>query len=378
MKKIFFLALIAISLILPIKNYAQEGQTYLDVKIGKSYGENEVVSIVSTKNIYLVDADYNKVLDLNTSSVDVTLKEGKIELKGQSQTHSTDFPQDGSMLLATDGYLKLKNEYRGYISFRVVENKLLVINSLELEDYLKGVVPRELSPSYPIEALKAQAICSRSFALKNINKYEKYGYNLDDTTNCQAYEGKTIENEKTNQAVDETKGIYALYNGKIANTIYGASSGGVTANADDVWSGDAVEYLKTLEDPYSNNYTWEHKLSVEEVNKAIKSASHEIGDFLNFNIKEIDSSGRIKTIELIGTENTVAVTGNNFRNIFGNMKLKSTLFNITIEDDQVIFKGKGFGHGVGMSQLGAVEMAKTGKTANDIISFYFPGVILNK
>lgn len=377
MKKISMLVLLLVIFLFPTNNYAQE-ETYLDVKIGKTYSENEVLTITSAENLYLVDADYNKILDLNSKSVTVTLKDNKIEVKSDSQTYSTDFPQDGSMLIGTDGFLKVKNEYRGYISFRVIENKLYVINSVELENYLKGVVPRELSPSYPIEALKAQAICSRGFALNNINKYSKLGYNLDDTTNCQAYEGKTIENENSNKAVDETKGIYATYDGKVANTIYGASSGGTTANANEVWMGDSISYLKAIEDPYSSNYTWECEFGLDEINKALKASGKDVGDFLNFNIAEVDSSGRVKNIDIVGTDKTETVTGSQFRNIFGNMKLKSTLFTISATEKGIAFNGKGFGHGVGMSQLGAVEMAKTGKNANEIIGFYFPGVILNK
>lgn len=377
MKKIIVLAVLLITCIIPISTYAQEGN-YLDVKIGKSYLNNETVKINSTKDIYIVDSDLNKIQNLNTKEVLVTLKNNKIEFKSNNQVYSSDFPQNGSLLIGTDDYFKMTNTYRGYISYRVVNNKLAIINHVEMEDYLKGVIPKELSPSYPKDALKAQAICSRSFALKNINKYKKYGYNLDDTTNSQVYRGKTVEDIRTNKAVDETKGLVAKYNEEIANTIFGASSGGKTANAQEVWGGNSVLYLSSMEDPYSTKYIWEHSVDKNKINDVLLKNKINVGNFLNFNVAEKDVSGRNKTIEIIGTEKTEKITGNKFRNIFGNTNLKSTLFDIINSDEKITFSGKGYGHGVGMSQYGAVEMAKQGKNYIDIITFYFPGVTLNK
>lgn len=377
MKKIIVLAVLLITCIIPISTYAQEGN-YLDVKIGKSYLNNETAKINSTKDIYIVDSDLNKIQNLNTKEVLVTLKNNKIEFKSNNQVFSSDFPQNGSLLIGTDDYFKMTNTYRGYISYRVVNNKLAIINHVEMEDYLKGVIPKELSPSYPKDALKAQAICSRSFALKNINKYKKYGYNLDDTTNSQVYRGKTVEDIRTNKAVDETKGLVAKYNEEIANTIFGASSGGKTANAQEVWGGNSVLYLSSMEDPYSTKYIWEHSVDKNKINDVLLKNKINVGNFLNFNVAEKDVSGRNKTIEIIGTEKTEKITGNKFRNIFGNTNLKSTLFDIINSDEKITFSGKGYGHGVGMSQYGAVEMAKQGKNYIDIITFYFPGVTLNK
>lgn len=377
MKKIIVLAVLLITCIIPISTYAQEGN-YLDVKIGKSYLNNETAKINSTKDIYIVDSDLNKIQNLKTKEVLVTLKNNKIEFKSNNQVFSSDFPQNGSLLIGTDDYFKMTNTYRGYISYRVVNNKLAIINHVEMEDYLKGVIPKELSPSYPEDALKAQAICSRSFALKNINKYKKYGYNLDDTTNSQVYRGKTVEDIRTNKAVDETKGLVAKYNEEIANTIFGASSGGKTANAQEVWGGNSVLYLSSMEDPYSTKYIWEHSVDKNKINDVLLKNKINVGNFLNFNVAEKDVSGRNKTIEIIGTEKTEKITGNKFRNIFGNTNLKSTLFDIINSDEKITFSGKGYGHGVGMSQYGAVEMAKQGKNYIDIITFYFPGVTLNK
>lgn len=376
MKRIFMLAILLITCIIPAKAFAEE-INYIDVKIGKSYAQNQVAEITSKENIKIFDENLNEIKNLNTKTIKVSLENGKIKITDGKNVISEDFSKDGEYLLGSSDYLKLENTYRGYLSFRVVNNNLHIVNHIQLEDYLKGVVPKELSPSYPMDALKAQAICSRSFAMKNINKYKKNGYNLDDTTACQVYKGKSAEHERSNKAVDETKGVVALYNNEIANTIFGASSGGTTANAAEVWGGNATNYLSSFEDPYSKEYKWEHKVSKDEIDNILAKNKIDVGEFLNFNIIEKDVSGRNKTIEIIGTEKTEKITGNKFRNIFGNTKLKSTLFDILDNEDEIIFRGSGYGHGVGMSQYGAVEMAKQGKSYTDIITFYFPGVILN-
>lgn len=376
MKKLFMLAVLLFVVIVPLKTYAQEID-YLDVKIGKNYSENQSIKLKSNKDIYLLDKNLNKIKDLNTKNLNITLKSGKIEIKNNNNIIFNDFSKDGEFLLGSDDFLTIDNAYRGYISFRILNNNIHVVNHVELEDYLKGVVPKELSASYPLDALKAQAICSRSFAIKNINKLKKNGYNLDDTTRCQVYKGKTAEEERSNKAVDETKGQVAFYNNQIANTIFGASSGGITANASEVWGGNATNYLSSFEDPYSKTYKWDHKVSKDDINNILIKNKINIGKFLNLNVTEKDISGRIKMIEIIGTEKTEKISGNTFRNILGNTKLKSTLFDIKDEDNDLIFQGRGYGHGVGMSQYGAVEMAKQGKNYTDIITFYFPGVTLN-
>ena len=375
MKKFFLLASLLIFFLIPRQIHAQDIK-YLDVKIGNAYSQGNIAKISSDKNIYIVDKSFNKVMDLNVKDLNVSLKDKNITFSNGNNILYNNFPSDGSLLLKSDGDLKIGNTYRGYISFRIVANSIHVVNRVELEDYLKGVVPKELSAEYPLESLKAQAICSRSFALKNINKLSKYGYNLDDTTRCQVYKGKSAEEKRSSQAVDETRGLVAKYNNQIADTIFGASSGGRTANVVEVWGGKPVNYLSSFEDPYSKEYKWEYKLTKNDIKNKLNKSNINIGEFVNFNITDKDSSGRNKTIEIVGTLKTEKMSSNKFRSIFGNTKLKSTLFKINTLNDQVVFSGSGYGHGVGMSQYGAVNMAKKGKNYKEIIAFYFPGVTL--
>ena len=369
MKKIFLLLVLSI-LLIPSKICASSDD-FLKVKVGASLNDEQKIKITSKSNISVVDRGFNKIIELGSKEVELSYKDGKASLINKDKTYSSNFSTDGYLMLASDNNLKLKNEYRGYICFVKNGKSINVVNYVNIEDYLKGVVPKEIYSNAKAEALKAQAIVSRSFALSNINKNIKKGYNLDDTTSCQVYGGFTAEKPSTNKAVDDTKGQVVTYKGKIANTIFGASSGGVTADVSEVWGGNKLEYMTSFSDPYSD-HPWTLELKKEDINSILTAKGIKIGDFIGFNIKEYDSSGRIKNLELIGTNGSKEISGNTFRSYFGNTKCKSTLFTISQENDKFILKGNGYGHGVGMSQYGAMNMAKEGKSCEDIIIFYFP------
>ncbi|WP_138159090.1 SpoIID/LytB domain-containing protein [Peptoniphilus catoniae] len=374
MKRIFLVALLFILTLLPTRAFALEGN-YIKVKIGKNYSEKEEVTITSKSNIYVVDENFNKILDLNSSKVKVSLENDKLILKNKT-IFSKDFDNKANLMLLSDDFLKIKNEYRGAIGFIVKDKKLSIINYLELEDYLKGVVPKEISASSPKDALKSQAVVARSFALSNINKYSKLGYNLDDTTACQVYGGKSAEEKSSNEAVLETKGIVVKHEGKVANTVYGSSSGGITADISEVWGGESCPYMVSKEDPYSVLDKWEYKINVEKLKDILSKNNIQIGSILDFKISEYDSSGRAKKILLIGSDGNKEITGAKLRSILGNTKFKSTLFNITNNGSDFVINGKGYGHGVGLSQVGAVEMAKSGFNYKEILNFYFPNTVV--
>lgn len=209
--------------------------------------------------------------------------------------------------------------------------------------------------------------------MSNKNKYIKRGFNLTDDTSSQVYKGQTSEREKTTKAVDETKGIYIGIDSKPISAIFGASSGGVTANAKDVWGGD-YSYLKSQLDPYSSDYNWELSISKNDFIKKI-SSKYPLSYIQSINILEKDASGRAVNIEIIG-DKVYNIKASELRSILGSTKIKSTLFEISLGDN-INFKGKGYGHGVGLSQYGASNMAKDGKDYKEILNFYFPGTNLN-
>ncbi|MBR1425535.1 SpoIID/LytB domain-containing protein [bacterium] len=143
-----------------------------------------------------------------------------------------------------DGYISTKGKwYRGKLMLKVSNGKLTVINDVDLEDYLKGVLPSEMPSSWEYEALKAQAIAARSYALANLGKQAKYGYDLKDNTEDQAYGGASAETSKTNKVIDETEGLVLTYDMKIISAYYSASAGGMTNTA--AW-GSSLPYLHSV------------------------------------------------------------------------------------------------------------------------------------
>ena len=134
--------------------------------------------------------------------------------------------------------------------------------------------------------------------------------------------------------------------------------------------------MVSKEDPYSVLDKWEYKINVEKLKDILSKNNIQIGSILDFKISEYDSSGRAKKILLIGSDGNKEITGAKLRSILGNTKFKSTLFNITNNGSDFVINGKGYGHGVGLSQVGAVEMAKSGFNYKEILNFYFPNTVV--
>ena len=300
-------------------------------------------------------------------------------------------------------------EYRGAARFIRTDLGLTVINYVDLEDYLKGVVPGEMPASWPVEALKAQAVCARNYALCNWNKFQKYGFNLDDTVQSQVYLGVKAEQPSTNRAVEETEGIFLKYGDSYANTFFFSSSGGHTENSENVWT-NAIPYLIGVEDPYDTSKEWNVPYTPDEIEEKLAGIGVNIGDVIDLEVLEISPSGRILDLKIVGTEGNHHLKKEQSRSLFN---LRSNLFTITkkgndpepvlvvtsqgLEERTVsqpiltatelipvnvgipteyMMSGTGYGHGVGMSQYGAKGMAEEGYNYDQILKHYFTGTIL--
>ena len=300
-------------------------------------------------------------------------------------------------------------EYRGAARFLRTDAGLTVINYVDIEDYLKGVVPGEMPNSWPQEALKAQAVCARNYAISNWNKFEKYGFNLDDSTQSQVYLGVSAEKASTNKAVEETAGIYLKYNNQYANTFFYSSSGGHTESSENVWS-SAIPYLVGVEDPYDTSKEWTVPYTPDEIEEKLDGIGVNIGDVIDLEVIERSASGRIIDLKITGTDGTYNLKKEKSRSLFN---LRSNLYTITkkgadpepvlvvtakgLEERSVsqpiltstglipvdvgtpteyIMTGTGYGHGVGMSQYGAKGMAEAGYNYEQILKHYFTGTSL--
>lgn len=370
MKKILLLAIFLV--FLPLNIFAKEDYDKIDIKVGKSLSAGESLKVKSKSNLKVVTSDEQVINNTNNKEINIKFDGKNINLNGKN-FKLNNFPQNGAFLISSDSPIyvdKIKRNYGGAISFRVNNKKLDIVNRVEMDEYLKGVLPKEMSPSFPMESLKAQALCSRSFAINNYNKFIKNGYNLDDTTRSQVYYGKDVEEKTTNKAVEETIGQVIKYDGKVAETIFCASSGGYTVASSEAWGGNSVPYLISKEDPYSV-HPWKYELKNSDLKKL------NLSDVFSVSL-DYNNSNRVNNLTFATSKGDVKIKATDFRKKIGNTIIKSTLFDVNVIGNKVFVSGKGYGHGVGMSQYGAVEMAKKGSNYKDIIEFYFPGTNIEK
>lgn len=301
-------------------------------------------------------------------------------------------------------FISVNNKpYRGEIwVIRDADNYLLVLNVVNMEDYLKGVVPAEIGRLNEnlIEASKAQAIAARTYAYSHINAHYDMGYDMECTVADQVYNGVYAEWEITNKAIEATKGIIATSNGIPIDAKYHSTCGGYTGNNEYAWGGSPVSYLRGVKDgsgclfsryDYCDNsphYNWKHIFKRSDFLKLMsRNLSAMKGQDINVKkvyISKKERSGRI--IELILEDKDKrkwALSGFEIRKVFegvdapGNL-LRSRYFTITYRLTTVVIEGHGFGHGIGMCQYGAMDMARRGKKYQDILKHYYRGIKLEK
>lgn len=261
-----------------------------------------------------------------------------------------------------------------------MRSPIQIINIIDAEKYIQGVVPSEVSTGWPAEALKSQAVAARTYAwwtVLNSRQGQLRTYDLDDTIGSQAYLGISRRASDTDAAVIDTSRLVLKYEGKVIKAYFSADSGGVTESEKNVF-GESLPYCQSKVEIYDLSKTktdWEKKISFSEIG-LIHSAKI---NAVEVNPADRNESGRVNLVTLIAENGkTIKVPGPLFRR---NLKLRSTLFQIsTIVENggsYLVVKGKGYGHGVGMAQIGAKEYAsQLGWTFDQILKFYYTGVTL--
>ncbi|MFV0519595.1 MAG: SpoIID/LytB domain-containing protein [Lachnospirales bacterium] len=342
-----------------------------------------------------------------------------------------------------------KDIYRGIMEVQKnKDNTLKVINVVLLEEYLYSVVPSEMPSSWEFEALKAQAVAARNYVYTQVT-HDDYGYDVCDTTHCQVYTGYANESDITTKAVNETRGIMAYYDNEPINAVFYSSSGGASANSEDVWV-NVVPYLRAVDDSYdTTGKTWTRQFTQSQLTTAAKVFGKDIGTVTSVVVTKKDSYGRAIDLTFTGEKGSFVVSKDNIRAFFANYdySLDSTMFTITnsfgetytssstsvidvinktsgvvevvfsdiyivndtstsqIDTSSLVvlganniqniitkneyvtsssngatnileLSGKGWGHGVGLSQHGANGMAKAGYTYDQILKHYYSGISL--
>lgn len=351
-----------------------------------------------------------------------------------------------------------KGTYRGSFEFVRQGSLITAVNIVPYEEYLYGVVPAEMPASWNLEALKAQAVVARSMSMYQYNKYVKNGYNVCDTTFTQVYKGFGGENPRTNQAVDETRGQLAMYNGRVAETLYYSTSGGYTEDPQYVW-GNPIAYLKSIPDPYETEpemKPWTRTITLSDIDQCLIRQNINIGSARGIRVVSYTPAGRVNELQIMGTNGVHTLTREHIRTFFTYSKegsLRSRMFTIVNADGlatgsttakgstvvieaggrdikakdvrdikvidrtgrvttvsgsivvegakqvstygvdnnksivvpalqekygDIVISGRGYGHGVGMSQSGARGMAKAGYTYDQIIEYYYTGVSVQR
>jgi stage II sporulation protein D len=268
--------------------------------------------------------------------------------------------------------------YRGYLGLQVSGSQLLLLNIVGMEDYLRGVLPSEIPSDWPLEALKAQAVAARSFAASHIGK-AKQAWDVDDSVSSQVYKGLGEERPKSSAAVDATRGLVLTHAGKVLEAFFHSNSGGHTADVSEVWGGSSRVMYGVL-DTYSEDqkhYAWNASVPLEEAQRRLERAGLWSGGLLEEILGgEESDSGRWLTVKLSGGGKVKAVKAAELRNALGVDRLRSTRFRVRTRGDVLVFDGLGWGHGVGLSQEGALVQAQQGWTSRRILAFYYPGASL--
>lgn len=369
-RKIFIMILAAIIFIAPAS--AKESNWQPEIRIGILSGVNRVelqfsapcvmVDVATKKTLKKIPA--NKIFSVSLSD----LKNNSVEIRGEKVLLQ-------NLICTING-----KKYFGGVRLDKKNNSLTVINIAAVEEYLRGVIPNEMSPSFHVEALKAQVVAARSYTLKNRNRHSAEGYDLCASNHCQFYGGVDSASPVTDKIISETRGTVLFHGEKIVDTNFHTDSGGMTESVAEVW-GTAAPHLQPVEELEKFTEHWTQEFSVADFSsrfggnigklKSIKLSPLKIGKAT----ADRSISGRVKTAQIAGSKKTLQVTGNELRSKFS---LPSTLFDVKISGGKVIFEGYGRGHGVGMSQYGANAYAKNGWDYEKILKHYYRGTKLKK
>ena len=269
-----------------------------------------------------------------------------------------------------------KNVYPNAI--RVLKNpagSLTVVNEVDIEDYLKGVLPGEINSDWPEEAMKAQAVVSRTYAVfKNIENQE-FPFTLSSDVASQVYGGKGLEDPRTSRAAERTKGEILTYNARIFPAFFHSTCGGGTTRADYQWRIKPHPSLKGVECSFcrgSKFFRWKTGYSVSEIEKLLAANGHRVSGIRGIEPEEVDATGRPRFFAIRHGNGNLTLSANEFRLALGPDRLRSTRLRLQKAGNRVVVEGRGWGHGVGMCQWGARRLAELGYRYTDILRYYYP------
>ncbi len=392
--------------------YLEESECLNQIKVM----QNEISNI--SYSVVYPDRKRIQILDNST---------GQLLLVLNSEEKAKVMPKELQGKISTLQYKTKK--YRGSITMQsLAESDVTLINELSLEQYLYSVVPSEVPAAWHAEALKAQAVAARNYAIVTMGRHSAQGFDLCSVEHCQAYNGIGQENSRTTEAVNATKGKILTYNGKLVSTYFHSSSGGHTEDIENVW-GSSLPYIRGVDDQYglgSPHDNWTLDMDKAAIKEKLTLAKVDLGEIVDIRILEVSSFGRVTKLEIKGSKETRVFEKEKIRSVLGTRSLKSIWYKLKTDADIFVrgsllgasesgrasnmyvasaagtskvsspankitikgmnstkafnvipniytFNGKGFGHGLGMSQYGAKGMAEAGNNYQKILEYYYQG-----
>jgi stage II sporulation protein D len=316
------------------------------------YKKGEIFHITRFNNTIEVRDKHNFIGNFQTVEFNCTLDDGILDIKPVSP-------------------LAEEREYDDNLVITISNSRLKLINRLDMEKYIASVIEAEGGNHAPAEYYKAQAVLIRTFTIKNLFKHAEEGFDLCDGVHCQAYKGRCSQNPEILMATQSTAGKVLLDQEDILiMSPFHSNCGGITSPAGAVWQED-LSYLRSVNDPFCTKSTqalWTVTVSRSEWLSFISSYTNNNINYQRYNFS-FNTPSRSKSILINGIEL-------NLRTVRERFNLRSTLFSISDEGESIVFNGRGYGHGVGMCQEGAMEMARVGYSWLDILHFYFYDVKL--
>lgn len=299
-------------------------------------------------------------------SVSVTTEGGALKLANWSSSAFWVEPSSGGYVFINDAW------YRGRVLVMPAAGKVTAVNWVDLEAYLYSVLGAEMPASWPQEALKAQAVAARSYALNRRDRSMTATFDVGGTTAHQVYKGLASEAPSTIAAVNATRGQVLTHSGRVIEAVFHSSSGGHTENVEDVWQ-QPLPYLRSVPDFDQDApvFQWAETFSASQFQQRITG----IGQLQSVATERATPRGRVVSMRFQGSQGSRTLTGAEIRQALG---LRSTLFSVAIQGDTIRITGRGFGHGLGMSQWGARGLALQGYTYPQILAHYYQGTVLSQ
>jgi len=349
MHKLFLVLLIILTTFISI-SFAKDVEIPEKIKIGIYYTSSSKSSIEleAPYGMYVGTIDDNGYFDMlyNIDAKEkITVSKGSTKYSVSVSGHDEigdeeNYPYFLSKEKNGETYIKINDKtYRGNVEIRrLSDSDMTIINDINLDEYLYGVVPKEIGASSHEEALKAQAIVARTFAVKNLGKRSKLGFDLFDGVSDQAYGGYEWENSRSNKAVDDTSGMIVVYKNQPITASYFSTSGGYTEDSKNVWGGE-VAYLKSVRDEYEpivGNTTWEVTYTADQIKEKLISHDIDVGEILELIPTKHTFAGRVSELKVVGTEGTETITNSRTREYFD---LKSQWYTINSEAPNIDYLG---------------------------------------